>query len=272
MGSTTRVDTMAAIPSKVKDEIDTRLAAIEADESVRYLLAIESGSRAWGFPSPDSDYDVRFVYVHRRDWYVSLAPGRDVIEQPIVDEIDLNGWDIRKALNLLLKSNATLGEWMDSPIRYRTDHPVLEQIAELADTILNPRALGHHYRNVGINAAERWLSEDGPVPAKKYFYALRPALVIRHLRLHPDERPPMNLQQLVRGTDLTPMLESQIADLVAAKAQTREKELGGRLREIDALIAAELDQADMLPARAMPEDAATRANEIFRDVVNEVSV
>ena len=151
------IDTIAPA---VRAEVETRLAGIEASEGVRFLLAIESGSRAWGFPSPDSDYDIRFVYVREREWYLGLTPGRDVIEQPIVDEIDLNGWDIRKALNLLLKSNATLGEWMDSPIRYRPDDPVVARIKALADAVLNPRALGHHYRNVGINAAARWLAHE----------------------------------------------------------------------------------------------------------------
>lgn len=259
---------MAHIAETVRQEIENRLAAIEAEDDVHYLLAIESGSRAWGFPSPDSDYDVRFVYAHKRDWYLSLTPGRDVIEQPILDEIDLNGWDIRKALNLLLKSNATLSEWIDSPIRYRQDDPVMAQITDLANGILNPRAAGHHYRNIGVNAAERWLRDSGPVSVKKYFYALRPALVIRHMRLRPDQRPPMNLQLLMQGADLSPSLEEQIITLVDAKSQTREKELGSRLPDIDALIEIELDQADTLPIRDMPAHATAMATDIFREVLN----
>lgn len=98
------------IAPNVRREIERRLSAIEAEERVRVLMAVESGSRAWGFPSPDSDYDIRFIYVRPRDWYLSLSPGRDVIERPIVDEIDLNGWDIRKAFGLLLKSNAVVSE------------------------------------------------------------------------------------------------------------------------------------------------------------------
>lgn len=105
------------IPVGIWAEIDRRLARVEATHSVRRLLAAESGSRTWGFPSPDSDYDVRFVYVRLRDWYLSLTPGRDVSEAPIVDDIDLGGWDIRKALSLLLKSNAVISEWIESPIR-----------------------------------------------------------------------------------------------------------------------------------------------------------
>ena len=181
------------IPVGMRAEIDRRLALVEATHGVRLLLAVESGSRAWGFPSPDSDYDVRFVYVRPRDWYLSLTPGRDVIEAPIVDDIDLGGWDIRKALGLLLKSNAVISEWIESPIRYRAPDPVVTRIAALADAVLDGRALAHHYASLARHAADRWLGGDGDVPVKKYFYALRPALAIRSLRRDLGQRPPMDL-------------------------------------------------------------------------------
>ena len=127
------IDRTDPIDPAVRLDIEHRLDAVESAEDVRLLMAVESGSRAWGFPSPDSDYDVRFVYVRPRDWYLSLVPGRDVIEYPIVDEIDLNGWDVRKSLGLLLKSNAVVSEWMNSPIRYRTDDPFIAKLAALAD-------------------------------------------------------------------------------------------------------------------------------------------
>ena len=89
----------------MRQAIDGALEAIEAEDNVRILFAIESGSRAWGFPSPDSDYDVRFVYARPLDWYLSLEPGRDVIERPINDDLDIGGWDLQKALKLMLKPN-----------------------------------------------------------------------------------------------------------------------------------------------------------------------
>ena len=96
------------IESRICRRIVNRLEEIERSESVRILLAVESGSRAWGFPSPDSDYDVRFLYARPRDWYLSIDARRDVIECPIEDVLDINGWDIRKALHLLLKANPVL--------------------------------------------------------------------------------------------------------------------------------------------------------------------
>ena len=103
----------------VRQEVRRRLDDLEREEAVRVLYACESGSRAWGFASTDSDYDVRFLYVRPRDWYLSIAARRDVIEQPIVDPYDVNGWDLRKALQLFRKSNPPLLEWLGSPIVYR---------------------------------------------------------------------------------------------------------------------------------------------------------
>ena len=257
-----------AIPTAVWQDIQARLDTIAAEQRVRVLLAIESGSRAWGFPSPDSDYDIRFVYVRERDWYLRLQPGRDVIETPIEDEIDLNGWDIRKALGLLLKSNAVIGEWIESPIRYRPLHPIVDRLRALADRLLDPRALAHHYARLGGNAAERWLDGDGPVPVKKYFYALRPALVIRYLRLRPGSRPPMHLDALVAGADLPAAIADNIADLVEAKRRSNEKANGMRIAALDSLIRAELTRVSELPAGPPPgADDWAEADDIFLNLV-----
>lgn len=257
------------IAPNIRREIEARLDAVEATHGVRLLMAIESGSRAWGFPSPDSDYDVRFIYVRPRDWYLSLVPGRDVIEHPIVDEIDLNGWDVRKALGLLLKSNAVVSEWMLSPIRYRADNPFVAKLATLADALIDPRALAHHYANLGRHASSRWLDRSsGDVPVKKYFYALRPALAVRALRLNPKDRPPMNLQALIDVCDLPASLAGRIAALVEAKTRTNEMSNGTRVPDIEALITDELARASELPASIMPADAVDLANELFLELVN----
>jgi uncharacterized protein len=257
------------IPADIQSEIERRLDAIKRDDDVRLLLAVESGSRAWGFPSPDSDYDVRFVYIRKRDWYLRLQAGRDVIEQPIVDEIDLNGWDIRKALGLLLKSNAVISEWIESPIRYCDDHPVIEKIRMLADDVLNSRALAYHYANLGHRAAERWLEGDDPVPVKKYFYALRPALAIRHLCLDPTSRPPMNLQALIAGCDLPAAIADDIDELVEAKKRTNERANGTRKPSLDRLIRAELARAAEVPGKEKPDaELHDCAEHIFLELVN----
>lgn len=255
------------IPPTIRADIDRRLAAIEAEHGVRYLLAVESGSRAWGFPSPDSDYDVRFIHVHPRDWYLSLKPGRDVIETPIEDDIDLNGWDVRQALGLMLKSNAVVSEWLASPIRYRPDDPAAQRLAALADAIFDPRGMAHHYANLGRNSVDRWMDGDGPVPVKRYFYALRPALAIRALRCHPQRRPAMNLQALMDECALAPALGRQINELVAAKRETRELGNTRWMPELDALIREELARVDDVPRRRVGSAGLAEANAIFLDLV-----
>ncbi len=231
-----------AIPSEVRTEIESRLQQIEHQEGVRFLVAVESGSRAWGFPSPDSDYDVRFIYVRPRDWYLSIKPGRDVIETPLIDLIDLNGWDIRKALGLMLKSNVIVSEWLESPIRYRIDDPGVSGFRELADSLFDPIGARHHYVSLGTIAAQRWLRGSDAVPVKRYFYSLRPTLALRAIRTSPDRRPPMNLQQLIDASELPVGLEAMIVELVALKALTNEKSNGKRFAELDTFILSELEQ------------------------------
>ncbi|WP_082457257.1 nucleotidyltransferase domain-containing protein [Sphingomonas sp. Leaf23] len=260
--------TNEAIPAGVRSEIDARLAAVEANEGVRLLLTVESGSRAWGFPSPDSDYDVRFVYVRPRDWYLSLTPGRDVIEAPIVDDIDLSGWDIRKALGLLLKSNAVVSEWIESPIRYRPDDAIVANLAALADSVIDARSLALHYASLGRNAADRWLEDDGAVPVKQYFYALRPALAIRWLRREGRGRPPMDLQSLVDAVGLSDALAEDIAALVAAKRRSNERSNTARIPALDALIRDELSRAGEVPGGTIDPRSRERAEALFLHLVN----
>lgn len=255
------------IAPPVQLEIERRLAAIEREESIRYLVAVESGSRAWGFPSPDSDYDVRFIYVRPRDWYLALDRRRDVIEQPILDEIHLNGWDVRKALGLLLKSNAIVSEWINSPIRYRPDDPAVERLVELADALFNPRAIAEHYSWLGMTHTDKWLDVEGPVPGKKYFYSLRPALAICALRVNPQHRPPMNLQELVAAADLPGSIAALIEELVEAKRQTREKSNGRRFPELDTLMRSELSRARELPMRKPQFDTVNAVNELFLSIL-----
>lgn len=257
-----------AIDRAIRRDIETRLARIVADEGVRLLLAIESGSRAWGFPSPDSDYDVRFVYLRPRRDYLALKPARDVIERPIVDEIDLNGWDLRKALGLLLKHNAVLSEWIESPIRYVGDDPVIARVAALADRHFNPRGYARHYASLGRGTVARWLDGGETIAVKRYFYALRPALSIRALRLDPARRPPMQLQRLLACCNLPASTVGEIERLVELKAVTREAGSATRLPEIERLIADELGRADEVPEHLATDDFAEEAQALFLELVD----
>lgn len=237
------------IDAVARAEVERRLETIRREEDINYLLAIESGSRAWGFPSPNSDYDVRFIYCRTASEYLSLQPARDVVERAIVDDFDVNGWDIAKTLRLLLNHNAVVSEWLDSPIRYLPDAPAMGQLRALVDRFFNPRGYALHYANLGANQVERWPHGQSTVPAKSYFYALRPALCIRALRLDPGRRPAMRLQDLMAASDLDPDLIRTIEELIALKAEAREKAPARRSARLEALITGELKRADEVPER-----------------------
>ena len=258
--------TPALDPARRAD-ILARLDAIEADHDVRILFAVESGSRAWGFPSPDSDYDARFVYVHRPDWYLSLEAGRDVIELPIDDELDINGWELRKALNLLLKPNPVLLEWLCSPLRYRWDEGACARLEALAAEASHETACRYHYLHLGRKQVVRHL-EGETAKLKRYFYVLRPALALRWLRLRGDA-PPMNLQALCAGVDLPGETLAAIDALLDKKAVTRELGEGPRVPALDALIVEELALAEAAPAGPRGPDLRGPAEALFRDLVKE---
>lgn len=259
-------DALTIAPA-VRSDIESRLARVASEDGVRLLMAVESGSQAWGFPSPDSDYDVRFLYIRPRRDYLALKPVRDVIERPIVDEIDLNGWDMRKALGLLLKHNAVLSEWIESPIRYMVDDPAVEQLADLASRYFNPRGYAQHYASLGRGTVSRWLGEDGTIAVKRYFYALRPALSVRALRLDPTRRPPMAMQPLMQAAQLDQVLVDQVDELIARKAVTREAGNTIRLPDIERLIHDELDRAGDVPERIDQDRFAEEAEALFLELV-----
>ncbi|WP_430411639.1 nucleotidyltransferase domain-containing protein [Kordia sp.] len=151
-----------------------KLNEIEHDKNIEILFAVESGSRAWGFASPDSDYDIRFVYKHKTEWYLNLWEQKDTIQFITEDELDGSGWDIRKALKLLSKSNASLLGWLFSPIVYRSSGTFLEEMKAVAIDNFNPVAGFFHYHSMNKNFEETLGSSE--MTLKSYFYAIRTAL------------------------------------------------------------------------------------------------
>lgn len=185
----------------VSDDIRARvlseLADIERRHDVRVLFACESGSRGWGFASPDSDYDVRFVYVHRPVWYLSVEPQRDVIEVPISDELDVGGWELRKALQLMHRSNPTLLEWLASPIVYREDPDAARRMRTLAPTFFGAQGRWHYLSMAAKNF--RGYLQGETVRLKKYLYVLRPLLAA---------------QWIDAGRGMPPMRFADLADVM----------------------------------------------------------
>lgn len=257
------------IPDEVRAHIEARLAAAAREEGVRVLYAAESGSRAWGFASPDSDYDVRFVYVHPRDWYVTLAEERDVIERPLDAKlVDLAGWDVRKALRLLLKSNPALYEWLVSPIVY-VDSPLRAELKALFEATASPRAMAHHYWSIARGQWRSHIEGRGEVRLKKYFYVVRPLLSLAWVAQRQGP-PPMTIEELMAGSDL-PAAPRRAMEALLKEKRTMP-ELGARspIAEIDAWAVAELQRLE--PSRLTWSDAPAggmraEADRLYRRIV-----
>jgi predicted nucleotidyltransferase len=178
----------------MKQEILERLEKLEQEHGVSILYACESGSRAWGFASTDSDYDVRFIYARPASAYLSLIEKKDVIGLPVNEVLDIGGWDLRKALQLFFKSNAPLYEWLQSPVVYRSGTSLWEELKTLMPQFFSPRAACHHYLSMAHNTFTADLQET-EVRLKKYFYALRPLLAMLWI-LEKEEVPPMEFPKL----------------------------------------------------------------------------
>jgi uncharacterized protein len=251
------------IPAAVRTEIIRRVHAAEAEHRVKVLLAVESGSRAWGFESPNSDFDARFIYVHERDWYFSIDDRRDVIEYPIVDDIDLNGWELRKALRLFRSSNPTFVEWIQSPIVYLEHGPFATTCRSLLPAIYSRLRGIHHYRSMAKTNFRGYLREN-LVPLKKYFYVLRPLLAVRWLEAY--GRPaPVEFRKLVHLIDDQPALVQDVHELLERKRTAPEMGLAPRVATIHSFIEAELRRLEVLHWKPwLPvADATERLNELF---------
>lgn len=202
----------------MRETIIRKLHEIEKTENVRILLAVESGSRAWGFASPDSDYDVRFIYVRPKEDYLRLEKIRDVIELPLDDVLDINGWDLQKALRLLYKSNPTLFEWAVSPIVYM-ETEFAGQFRNVMNTYFSTKKSLYHYISMAEGNYREFLRGDN-VKAKKYFYVMRPVLACRWI-LEKGTPPPMRFTELM-AAELPGTLHSELEHLLELKMNAPE--------------------------------------------------
>lgn len=264
---------MREIPSSldpaVVGEIDRRLAGAELEHGVRILWAIESGSRAWGFPSPDSDYDCRFLFVRRHEDYLTLWPERDVIETPLDKVFDVNGWDLAKTLKLIVRGNATAVEWLRSPIVYAGDPVFRDDLVAFADQVIERSALGRHYLHVAIRQRE------GATTLKRFFYALRPAATLRWLQTHPESVvPPMDLPTLMAEGDLRADVHAAALELIEQKAVTREMGTGTPPELLNRFVTEQLEwgeRFESMPREKDPSLVRSMADEFFLAQLTQVS-
>lgn len=246
-------------------EILNELDRIEREHGVHILHAIESGSRAWGFPSADSDYDVRIIYVHPRDWYLSVFDGRDVIEQPISGDLDIAGWDLRKTLRLMANGNAVVHEWLGSPIVYRQDATAAAQLQALAAQAFDPRAAFHHY--LAMAGKKLDVAEGEAVTAKRFLYGMRTLLCARWVA-DIGTAPPMLFQELLRRYVPGSTAEgTEVERLIQAKAKGSEKDLDSELGSLFAFALAMLKKFRAQEAPQSVRPIAEVLNDGFRKLL-----
>src|SRR5450830_698082 len=253
------------IPFEVRADILRRIRDAEAEHGVRVLLAVESGSRAWGFASPNSDYDARFIYVHPKNWYVSvgLEEQRDVIEYSIVDDIDVNGWDLRKALRLFWKSNPAFVEWIQSPIIYTEESGFAEEARKLLPAVYSCERGVYHYRSMAKTNYRGYLKAD-MVPLKKYFYVLRPLLSVRWLERY-GTAAPIEFSKLLHLIANEHALLADINVLLEQKRKAPELGLASPVQSINRFVESELERLDALAiAPVRYSNTTSLLNVIFR--------
>ena len=205
----------------MRQKILQRLAEIESKYDVKVLFAVESGSRAWGFESKDSDYDVRFIYIHRKEWYLSLIEGRDVIEELDPDGVlDLAGWDLKKALILMGKGNCAFAEWLNSPFAYYKDMEFFESISTLKDEYFRTVSAVNHYYHMAMNHDKRYLEKRG-CELKRFMYHLRGLLAAKWAAVH-GTYPPVLFNDLVEKMVQDDSIKAGIKHLIELKKESRE--------------------------------------------------
>lgn len=249
-------------------QIESELHRIEQEKDVHIVYACESGSRAWGFESSDSDYDVRFIYLHPTEWYLRVVPGSDVIERPIDGVLDISGWDLRKALQLLRKSNPPLLEWLQSPIVYRRRSRVVERIRDLMTQYYQPAACHYHYLHMAQGNYRDYLQGD-TVWLKKYLYVLRPVLGCLWI-----ERGygvvPIEFQKLVERVIDDAVVKAAVQDLIGRKKSGEELDRGPHIPEISTFLKRELDRLSQLPTPQTPRTSCAGLDQVFRECLIEI--
>lgn len=258
------------IDLETRERIQKELAGITSEHDVDIFYACESGSRLWGFESQDSDYDVRFLYRRPRDWYLSIdwENKRDVIERPISDELDIKGWDLRKALQLFAKSNPGLFEWLRSPCVYWENRTIMALIRSHMQAVYSTEASWYHYLSMAGTNYREFLNRP-QVRLKKYFYVLRPILAVRWIQRTPDAGPPPVLFDTLVEEILKPgEIRDEINELLAQKRAGVEMENGPRIDVLNNFIESELAAAHQ-PA-SIPKNRAQITNALnstFRTII-----
>ncbi len=254
------------------EEIKRELQRIEIENDIKILYAVESGSRAWGFPSKDSDWDVRFIYVHNYNWYLSIDEKKDTMEFMLPNDLDIAGWELRKTLKLFRKSNPALLEWLQSPLIYLERYSVVDEIRELSQNYFNPKSCTYHYLHMAKGNYQDFFQTD-LVKLKKYFYILRPILACQWIETR-GEMAPIEFDRLVDALVDDVALKMAIQSLIERKKSGIEL---GKEPKIDLLNEFIEKQIAYYDNRVKDYSTASQVDtekldELFRETLAEVWV
>ena len=255
----------------MKQRIIEQLSIIEDQYHVKILYACESGSRAWGFASTDSDWDIRFLYIHQPEWYLSvdLESKRDVIELPITDDLDFSGWDLRKGLKLFYKSNPPLIEWLHSPIVYQDEAGLANRLRMMLEQFYSPRSCFHHYLHMAKGNYREYLKGE-TVWLKKYLYVLRPVLALQWMEQSSDPIP-VRFNDLLDAVLPTGKTRQAIDRLLVLKKQGLEAKHGPNIPEINKFLEMELIRLEtQVEGQNKAKFSIAPLNKLFREMLEEV--
>ena len=253
-------------------EIATILNMIESSNNVHILYACEAGSRVWGFDSPDSDYDIRFIFHRPLETYCLLDQAPNTLEKT-VDHYDFAGWDIKKSLELLRKTNATLLEWLASPIRYIDRGELREDMTAYASIYQSPTAIRGHYAGMALGNYIQYIKNPTDrreqIVTKKYLYVLNPLMKLIHYEQHPEELPPLNLTQTLDCVDIPREIRCEVEVLIDLKKSGLELGKGPASPRLNIWIDAELDRffSVKYPLQATKEQNTDVLNTILLGVL-----
>ncbi|MEH7118832.1 nucleotidyltransferase domain-containing protein [Neobacillus vireti] len=254
----------------MQTKIMKELKGLENKYEIKILYAVETGSRAWGFASDDSDYDVRFIYVHREEWYLSIDQKRDVIELPINDKLDLSGWELRKTLQLFRKSNPPLMEWLNSKMVYYQAFSLVDKLKEIEPKVFSSKSALYHYLKM---AKKNFLSipENGEVKIKQYINVLRPILACQWIRNF-NSFPPNEFQILIHSLIETGQVKQEIVYLINRKINGDKVILRSNVNAINHFVTEEMARIEEFAERLQEpkEDSTPMLNHLFREVLKEV--
>jgi predicted nucleotidyltransferase len=219
-----------------------KLKATEEKYEVKIPLSIESGSRGWGFAATNADYDCRFLYVHKRDWYLSVCDKKDFIEYAADEVYDIKGYDISRALKYIMNSQATIYEWLSSNVIYIRDEKITNKLQNLAAEFFNPISISYHY----LNLARKMFKEiDGADTAKvkKYFYILRPIANLNFIWQY-RKMPYMEYDRTLAEIELNSEIKNAIEDLKNLKMSSREHDLIPKYKPLTGYFTDEIEKFD----------------------------